>query len=185
MSHICGSKTRPPTDRVTSPYGTHMGLTYQFSISYHISRHSTSCHTHPNQLISNANPLATQALQSRSRLCENSHYEIPLIWNFYNEEQTLRWGRHSPSKPLIRNFRNKINVPEFLRSRETKTKSWKHLIFCTDIYRKHLFQFSRTLTANVKTQLFMLLPRLVSGTRIVDFQVFGKFPSFWNVIPKL
>jgi hypothetical protein len=82
MSHICGSKTRPPTDRVTSPYGAHMGLTYQFSISYHIGRHLTSCHTHPNQLISTANPLVTQVLHSRSRLCENSHYEFPLIRNF-------------------------------------------------------------------------------------------------------
>ena len=99
------------------------------------------------------------------------------LWNstdtkFYNEEQTLRLGRHSPSKPLIRSFRDKINVPEFLRPRETKTKSWKYFIFSTDVYRKHLLQFSRTLTANVKTQLFMILARLVSVTRIVDFQVF-------------
>jgi len=30
----------------------------------------------------------------------------------------------------------------------------------------------------------MLLARLVSVT-IVDFQVLGKFPSFWNVIPQI
>jgi len=91
ISHICGSKTRPPTDRVTSPYGAHMGLTYQFSISYHISTHSTSCQRHPNQLISTANPLATPALHSRSRLCENSHYEIPRIRNFTTKNRPFAW----------------------------------------------------------------------------------------------
>lgn len=122
MSHTCGGKTRPPTDRVTSPYGAHMGLAYQFSISYHISTHSTSCQIHPNQLISTANPLATPALHSRSRLCKKFALRNSTHTRFYNEEQTLRLGHHSPSKSLIRNFRNKINVPKFLRPKETKTK---------------------------------------------------------------